>query len=75
MLDIHHAIDLKKFTVNVVIGYVVSWVYFLVSLPLLRKVFGSVNGVFAAYLTSWLVWVVAAYSLHSVNPRGELLHL
>ena len=65
-------IDWKKFTVNVVIGYAVSWIYFLVSLALFRKIFGKVNGVFVAYLTSWLVWILTAYLLHSMNPTGDI---
>ena len=44
MLDINHLIDWKQLTVNVIIGYAVSWIYFLVSLALFRKTFGIVNG-------------------------------
>lgn len=68
-------IDWKKFTVNVVIGYVISWLYFLVFLIFFRKVFGKVNGVFVAYLTSWLVWILTAYILQSTNPTGDIPNL
>lgn len=68
-------IDWKKFTVNVVIGYVISWLYFLVFLIFFRKVFGKVNGVFVAYLTSWLVWILTAYILQSMNPTGDIPNL
>ena len=71
MLDINHLIDWKQFTVNVIIGYAVSWIYFLVSLALFRTIFGVVKGVFVAYLSSWLVWILTAYLLHSINQTGD----
>jgi hypothetical protein len=71
MLDINHLIDWKQFTVNIIIGYAVSWIYFLVSLALFRTIFGVVKGVFVAYLSSWLVWILTAYLLHSINQTGD----
>ena len=71
MLDINHLIDWKKFTVNVIIGYAVSWLYFLVSLALFRKTFGTVKGAAVAYLSSLLVWILTAYLLHSINQQGD----
>jgi len=71
MLDINHLIDWKQLTVNVIIGYAVSWIYFLVSLALFRKTFGIVNGGIIAYLSSWLVWILTAYLLHSINQTGD----
>jgi len=74
MLDINYVINLvdwKQFTVNVIIGYAVSWIYFLVSLALFRTIFGVVKGVFVAYLSSWLVWILTAYLLHSINLSGD----
>ena len=71
MLDINHLIDLKQFTVNVIIGYAVSWIYFLVSLALFRKTFGTVKGGIIAYVSSLLVWILTAYLLHSINQQGD----
>ena len=78
MLDINYVInnainliDWKKLTVNVIIGYAVSWIYFLVSLALFRKTFGIVNGGIIAYLSSLLVWILTAYLLHSINQQGD----
>jgi len=71
MLDINHLIDWKQLTVNVIIGYAVSWIYFLVSLALFRKTFGTVKGTAIAYLSSWLVWILTAYLLHSINQTGD----
>ena len=78
MLDINYVInyvinliDWKKLTVNVIIGYAVSWLYFLVSLALFRKIFGVVKGAAVAYLSSLLVWILTAYLLHSINQQGD----
>jgi len=74
MLDINYVINLvdwKQFTVNVIIGYAVSWIYFLVSLALFRTIFGIVKGAAVAYLSSWLVWILTAYLLHSINLSGD----
>ena len=71
MLDINHLIDLKQLTVNVIIGYAVSWIYFLVSLALFRKTFGTVKGGIRAYVSSLLVWILTSYMLHSINLSGD----
>jgi hypothetical protein len=71
MLDINNLINWKKFTITVIIGYAVSWIYFLVSLALFRNIFGMVKGAAIAYLSSWLVWILTAYLLHSINQTGD----
>jgi len=71
MLDINHLINWKKFTITVIIGYAVSWIYFLVSLALFRNIFGMVKGGIIAYLSSWLVWILATYFINSINLSGD----
>ena len=78
MLDINYVINnainlinWKQLTVNMIIGYAVSWIYFLVSLALFRKTFGIVNGGIIAYLSSLLVWILTSYMLHSINLSGD----
>lgn len=71
MLDINHLINWKQLTVNMIIGYAVSWIYFLVSLALFRKTFGTVKGGIIAYVSSLLVWILTSYMLHSINLSGD----
>ena len=53
-------------TVNVIISYVISWIFFLLSLALFQKTLGMLKGAIIAYLSSWLVWVLTVYLLHSI---------
>jgi len=71
MLDINHLINWKQLTVNMIIGYAVSWIYFLVSLALFRKTFGIVNGGIIAYLSSLLVWILATYLINFIHLSGD----
>jgi hypothetical protein len=62
-------INWKKFTVNVIIGYVISWAYFFITLPLFYLVLGKVTGTILNYGISWLVWLGATYYLHKYYPK------
>ena len=57
---------------NVVIGYVVSWIGFLLLLPIFIGIFGKITGPILNYGLSWIVWLIAAYYLHKLNPNGEM---
>ncbi len=60
-------IDWSRLGLGVILGYAISWVYFFLSLPLLMKIMGKVNGTIINYGISWLVWIVVSYIIHSSN--------
>ena len=64
-------INWKKFTVNVILGYVISWVYFLGTLTYVQRIFGKANGTIINYGLSWAVWFIAFDALHTLNPSGD----
>lgn len=71
MIDILNTIDFKKLTVNVLIGYTLSWIYFLGTLLYFQKIFGKMKGLSINFGLSWIVWFIISYSLHKLNPKGE----
>lgn len=62
---------LAKLGVNAVIGYVVSWAFFFVTLPVFTAVLGKARGVFADYMVSWGLLLVVMYVLTVVHPDAE----
>jgi hypothetical protein len=71
MIDILSWIDWKKFTVNAIIAYMVSWGYFFLSMVFVRRVLGKVNGVIVNYFISWGIMILAFYVLTKINPVGD----
>ncbi len=63
-------IDWKKLTVNVVIGYVVSWAFTFVAYFMLKGFIGKVKAAFVSYVASWPVWIGATIFLSAMNPSG-----
>jgi hypothetical protein len=72
MLDILNTIDWSKFTVNVLIGYAISWIYFLGTLGFIQHFVGKTAGYFINYGLSCIVWFIVFNALHVLNPKGEL---
>ncbi len=66
--DIINIIDWKNLTINGIIGYVLAWMYFFITLNTFQKVFGKINGTVINYSTSYLVWVIIIYILNKINP-------
>ncbi len=64
-------VDLKMLTVNALIGYVLSWIYFLGTIIYFQKLFGKVKGSAINFGLSWIVWFIIFYSLHKLNPKGD----
>jgi hypothetical protein len=65
-------INLKQFTINIVIGYLISWAYFFITLPLFIILLGKFNGSIINYGLSWLLWIGVTYYLHKKNPKGNI---
>lgn len=61
--------DLKSFVLGLGVGYIASWLYFFLTLPLFIKVLGKARGAFVNYLLSWVVWIVVSYFVGS--PKAE----
>jgi hypothetical protein len=72
MIDIMKEINWKKFTVNFIIGYAISWIYFLGTLAFIQHFFGKTTGAFINYGLSWIVWFIVFDSLRALNPKGEI---
>jgi hypothetical protein len=61
-------IDWKNITINSIIGYVLIWVYFFITLNTFQKVFGKINGTVINYIASWLVLIIIVFILNKINP-------
>ena len=61
---------LAKLGVNAVIGYMVSWAFFFLTLPVFTAVLGKAKGVFADYMVSWGLLLVVMYVLTVVHPEA-----
>lgn len=48
---------LMHLSVNAVLGYVVSWMYFAVAFLILKGLLGKTKAALLAYVTSYLVWL------------------
>lgn len=73
MFELLNIFDWKKFTINVIIGYIISWLYFFISLPSLQSIFGKVTGSIINYSISVVVLIMVIYFLQIYNPDGELI--
>jgi hypothetical protein len=68
MLDLNHmynTIDIKKLSLNTIIAYGASWLYFFISLPIIKKIFGTITGTTLNYLISWVIMLIVIYILHT----------
>jgi hypothetical protein len=61
-------VDWKQDSINVAIGYLVSWIYVLAVVSFFQKLFGTTKGVLVAYISSFLVWYAVLYGLNLRNP-------
>ena len=64
--------------INVILGYIISWAYFFIALPLSQALFGKVKGTSINYGVSWVVWILATHLitlLHSKNNTTSLGNL
>ncbi len=68
-------INWKNITVNVILGYAASWIYFIVSLPLLENLFGKTLGKVTVaginYGMSWIVWFWVTHLLTFTYAKGD----
>lgn len=54
------------------IGFILSWVYFFISLPLVVRIFGKVKGATINYGISWVVMVAVIYVLQKLKPEHKI---
>lgn len=66
--DIINIIDWKNLTINGIIGYVLAWIYFFITLNTFQKVFGKINGAIINYSTSYIIWIIIIFILNKINP-------
>jgi hypothetical protein len=60
-------ISWPKLGLGIILGYAVSWVYFFLTLPILMKLLGKINGTIINYGLSWLIWILVTYATHSFD--------
>ncbi len=70
-LDFLKDIDWSRYTFNVIGGYVISWLYFFMTLSFFTNTFGKIKGGAINYGMSWLVWLGAIYLLNTYHPGGK----
>jgi len=61
----------SKFTLNIIVGYGISWLYFIVTASIFTNLFGKVQGYTINYIISWMVWIVAIKYLYILFPNGN----
>jgi hypothetical protein len=61
--------NLKTLALSLGVGYIASWLYFFLTLPLFIKILGKARGAFVNYLLSWVVWIVVSYFFGT--PKAE----
>ena len=59
-------IDVKKLSINTIIAYIISWGYFLITLPYIKNIMGNVRGTTINYFISWSIMIVAIYFLQKI---------
>ena len=64
-------IDWKKLTINVLLAYIVSWIYFAVTLRIFTTMLGKVNGIFVNYILSWGLMIAVLFILGKLYPQPE----
>ena len=64
-------VDWKQDSINVAIGYIVSWVYVLAVLSCFQRMFGTAKGILIAYGSSFLVWYAVLYRLKQKQTNYE----
>jgi hypothetical protein len=67
MIDIIHKIHWPKLGIGIILGYAISWIYFIITLPFLIRLLGKVNGTIINYGLSWLLFIIVTYIIHSVE--------
>jgi len=74
MIEISTLVNLKKLTISALIGYIISWTYFFVTLPIFQKLFGIVKGGFINYMISWILLLLVIFLLGVIYPNidGEV---
>ena len=70
-MDLQKEFNWKRFTINIVLGYIISWLYFFLALPFFTLLFGKVQGATINYLISWIIWFVAYNALNKLYPKGN----
>jgi hypothetical protein len=65
--------DWRSLTINALIGYVISWLYFFMALPIFQTLFGKVKGTAVNYGVSWIVWIIAIHALTVLYSKGDEL--
>jgi hypothetical protein len=64
---------LKKLVLGLGIGYIISWLYFFITLPFFIKAFGKTKGAFINYILSWIVWILVGYFIGTPKPEEDTL--
>jgi hypothetical protein len=65
--------DWRSPTINALIGYIISWLYFFIALPIFQTLFGRARGTAVNYGISWIVWIVATHTLTIIYSKGDEL--
>ena len=65
---LYNMIDWKSLTINAIIGYVITWTYFLLTVKYFQNIFGKINGAFINYSISWILWIILTYIMHKISP-------
>lgn len=67
LAELMNYIDIKKLSINTIIAYVISWGYFFLSLPFMRKHIGIARAATVNYFISWGLMISIIYVLQTVH--------
>jgi hypothetical protein len=62
---------LLQVSTYVITGWVISWLVFLLALPIMMRVFGKVRGAALNYGMSWLIMVAVILVLELVRAKKD----
>ena len=63
------SITLNKHIVNLVIGYIISWTYYILTLPFFVSKIGKISGATINYFISWGLLLVVFFILSIIDPE------
>ncbi len=69
MIDFGDEIDWAKLSLWFILGYLISWAYFFISLPLFIYWLGKINGSIINYGISWIIWMLITIAPEVINDK------
>jgi hypothetical protein len=70
MLDLKAQINWIALSWDILLGYVISWLYFFFTVRIFTSLFGNINGTLLNYGISWVLMIAAVYILQKLKSAN-----